>query len=206
MNKTNEQPDTSLGDAALIEQEARCHIADVNNTLAEQAQAPDAVPEQAAPAPTYEELQALLAAAQHTVSQEQENALRAKAEMENLRRRTGRDIENAHRFGIERLVNELLPVIDSLELGLHASDQEGATVHALREGAELTLKMFLTALEKYDLQVVNPIDTAFDPEFHQAMSMQKSEDKAIGTILQVVQKGYTLSGRLVRPAMVIVTE
>ena len=156
---------------------------------------------------SVEQLQTLLDETRTALAEAKDEALRARAEMENLRRRTIRDVENAHKFGIERLVGELLPVIDSLELGLQAADaQEGATVEALREGSELTLKMMLGALEKSQLQVVNPVDESFNPEFHQAMSMQPSEEKASGTVMQVFQKGYTLSGRLVRPAMVIVAQ
>ena len=151
-----------------------------------------------------DELHVLLLEVRNQLQSEQENVLRVRAEMENLRRRVSRDVENAHKFGLERLINELLPVIDSLELGLRASEQEEASIESLHEGGKLTLKMFLAALEKFSLQVVDPADTSFDPEFHQAISMQESDNKSPGTVLQVVQKGYTLSGRLVRPAMVIV--
>ncbi|MCH9663002.1 MAG: nucleotide exchange factor GrpE [Gammaproteobacteria bacterium] len=162
--------------------------------------------EQASEELTAAQLQVLLDEALAEAEAGKDSALRAQAEMENLRRRASRDVENAHKFGVERLINELLPVVDSLELGLQAGAAENASVESLCEGGELTLKMFKGALEKYDVLAVDPQDAPFDPEFHQAMSMQEHEGTAPGTVLQVVQKGYTLNGRLVRPAMVIVSK
>lgn len=130
------------------------------------------------------------------------DTLRLRAEMDNLRKRTQRDIENAHKYGQERLIQELLPVKDSMELGLTAAHTatEAAT---LRAGMELTLKLFNTALEKLNVAEVNPAGEKFNPDLHQAISMQEA-DAEPGTVLSVVQKGYTLNGRLLRPAMVVV--
>ena len=139
------------------------------------------------------------------LAEERDRALRLQAEMENLRKRAERDVENAHKFGTERLVSELLPVKDSLELGLQAaSAAEG--VAGIREGAALTLKLLSAALEKFGVEELDPIAKPFDPEFHQAMVTRPAEGIESGTVLEVFQKGYTLSGRLVRPAMVIVAE
>ena len=132
--------------------------------------------------------------------------LRACAELENTKRRMQRDIENAHKYAVEKFVLELLPVKDSLERGLDAAKEQNGNVEKLIEGTELTLKMFNDAVNKFGIEVVDPLDQPFNPEFHQAMSMQESHLKPANTVLFVMQKGYTLNGRLVRPAMVIVSK
>ncbi len=131
--------------------------------------------------------------------------LRLKAEMENLRRRSAREVENAHKYALERFVQELLPVIDSLEMGRDASMAEGATLEKLQEGTDLTLKMLLSTIEKFGIKAVHPEGEPFDPELHQAMSMQESAEHAPNTVMNVMQKGYLLNDRLVRPAMVVVS-
>lgn len=135
-----------------------------------------------------------------------DQVLRGQAELENLRRRVQRDVEHAHKFGLERFVNEMLPVVDSMELALQAGGQDGATVDSILEGTELTLKMLTGALEKFDVVAIAAEHQAFDPELHQAMSMQSIEGVEPGTVVQVFQKGYSLAGRLVRPAMVVVSQ
>ena len=132
--------------------------------------------------------------------------LRARAELDNLSKRAARDVENAHKFGLERFMTELLPVMDSVELGLNAADDSDADVDKLREGLALTLKLFTTASEKFGLKEVNPEGQNFDPEYHQAMSIQAAEGVEPGTVVMVVQKGYLLNDRLLRPAMVIVAQ
>jgi molecular chaperone GrpE len=132
-----------------------------------------------------------------------EQLLRARAEMENLRRRTQKDLENAHKYGMEKFVAELLPVKDSMELGLAA---EGASVESLHEGMELTMSMLSKAFEKLGVVEVNPLNEPFNPDLHQAMTMQPSADVEPNTVLVVMQKGYLLNERLVRPAMVIVSK
>jgi len=134
--------------------------------------------------------------------------LRTKADVENMRRRAERDVQNAHKFGSEKLIGDLLPVLDSLELGMTSVNLEGAdeAVAKLHEGMELTAKMLLSVLEKSGIVAVNPMGEAFNPEFHQAMSMQETPDAAPNTVLVVMQKGYTLNERLVRPAMVVVSK
>ena len=147
-----------------------------------------------------------LAEARQAASENLDRALRAQAELENVRRRMARDIENAHKFALERFVSELLPVKDSLELGLTASAEEGAGVAGIAEGLELTLRMLEQAMEKFGVKVLDPAGEPFDPEFHQAMTMQESDTAESGTVLTVVQKGCLLNERLVRPAMVIVAK
>ena len=128
--------------------------------------------------------------------------LRARAEVENLRKRTARDVESAHKYGQERFISEMLPVKDSMELGLSAANN-ASEVATLREGMELTLKSFNQALEKLGVSELDPLGEKFDPELHQAISVQES-DAEPNTVLTVVQKGYRLHGRLIRPALVIV--
>jgi len=114
------------------------------------------------------------------------------------------DVENAHKFALDRFVGELLPVLDSLELGLEAADTAGAD--SLREGMDLTLKKFQAVLEKFGVSVIEPHGEKFNPDRHEAVSMQELEGSESGTVISVMQKGYDLNGRLIRPAMVIVAK
>ena len=154
---------------------------------------------------TIESLRAQLDDARGEAGRERDAALRARAEVENVRRRAARDVEQAHRFGVEGLIGELLPVRDGLELGIRAAKEEGSSVEALAEGTELTLRMLSAALEKFGAVEVDPAGEDFDPRFHEAMSMQEAEGVEPGKVLQVFQKGCLLHGRVVRPAMVIVS-
>ena len=132
--------------------------------------------------------------------------MRSRAEIENLHRRHQRELENAHNFALERFVNELLPVRDSLELGLGAAREEGAAADKLVEGMELTLKLLADAMGKFNVEQIDPQGEPFNPELHQAMSIQPRDDVPPNTVVAVVQKGYTLNQRLVRPAMVMVAQ
>ena len=134
-----------------------------------------------------------------------DKVLRAQAEMENLRKRTIRDVENAHKYALEKFINELLPILDSLELGLSASANT-KNVDELYKGMELTLEMFNKALEKFGVKIIDPQGEKFNPELHEAVSMQEIEDSESGIIIAVMQKGYLLNDRLIRPAMVIVSK
>jgi len=130
--------------------------------------------------------------------------LRARAEVENVRRRAERDVEHAHKFGLERLVSELLPVKDSLEMGIIAATD--ADQIKLREGMELTLKMMSAALTKFGVREVNPHNERFNPDLHQAMTVQPNTTLPPNTVTAVYQKGYTLNDRLMRPALVVVSQ
>lgn len=132
-----------------------------------------------------------------------EDLLRVRAEMDNVRKRAQRDIESAHKYGLEKLVEAFLPVIDSLELGAAAGAQ-GADPERIREGLELTLKMFAGALEKCGVRPVDPAGEKFNPELHEAIGMDASPEAAPNTVLRVVQRGYLLNERLLRPARVVV--
>lgn len=148
----------------------------------------------------------LLEEAQRTIQEQREQVLRVQAEMDNLRKRSVREVENAHKFGLERLISELLPVKDSMELGLVAASDEAVDVAKVREGLEMTLRMWKSSLEKFGVEEVDPAGETFDPELHEAMSMQESDEAGSGTVITVFQKGYTLNGRLVRPAKVVVAK
>lgn len=128
--------------------------------------------------------------------------LRTAAELENVRKRSARDVENAHRFALERFSKQLLAVRDSLEMGLAAADS--VSVESLLEGSEATLKILATTMQQFGIEEVDPAGEPFDPDFHEAISMQPSDDVEPGSVVIVVQKGYSLNGRLLRPAMVIV--
>jgi molecular chaperone GrpE len=146
-------------------------------------------------------LQAALEAAEARALEHRDMYMRALAELDNVRKRAARDVEQAHKYAIDRFANELVSVKDSLELGL-ASD---ATGDALRTGTEATLKLLSKAFEKAGIVEMEPVGQPFNPEFHEAMAMQPSSEQPPNTISQVVQKGYQLNGRLLRPARVIVT-
>ena len=135
-----------------------------------------------------------------------EQMLRIQAEMQNVRRRAERDVANAHKFALEKFAGELLPVVDNLERALAAIDCEDEAQKAVREGLELTLKSFVDVLNKFDLVAVNPIGEPFDPELSQAMAQVPNPELEPNTVMEVFQKGYTLSGRLLRPAMVVVSK
>lgn len=149
------------------------------------------------------QLEAELAQAQQ---HERDNLLRLKAEMENVRRRSALDVEKAHKFALEDFSSELLPVIDNLERALEISDKFNSEFAATVEGIELTLKCLLDAVRKFGLNPVNEIDVPFNPSVHQAMTMLESEEHHPNQVIMVMQKGYTLNGRLIRPAMVAVSK
>lgn len=135
-----------------------------------------------------------------------DQVLRAQAEMQNLRRRAERDVENAHKYALDKFVGELLPVVDNLERSIQTMDDNNDDIKVLREGIELTLKSFQDVLARFKVEAIDPKGEVFNPEFHQAMSMLEMPDQAPNTVVDVFQKGYTLNGRLVRPAMVVVAK
>lgn len=152
------------------------------------------------------DLEAQLIAAQQKAEENWDTAMRVKAEMENLKKRTARDIEKAHKFALEGFMGEILPIRDSVELGISAASDENVEIEKLREGMELTLKALESACGKFGLSEVNPVDEAFDPELHQAMTMLEMEGVESGKIVEVIQKGFLLNERLLRPAMVVVAK
>jgi len=131
--------------------------------------------------------------------------LRMQAEMQNLRRRTEKDVQNAHKFGQEKLIKELLPILDNFDRAIEAAP-EGGEVDPVLEGVRMTQGMMYSALEKFNVVTVDPMGEPFDPQVHQAMSMVENPLVEPNTVIAVMQKGYTLSGRLLRPAMVMVSK
>ncbi len=186
---------------------------DENNEVTEQeADAVESINDDVVPAEGVEEqeidsetLQVLLEKEKERSQESRDAALRAQAEMDNLRKRTTRDVENAHKYALEKFVQELLPVLDSLALGMEAAENAENT-DELRQGMGLTLKMFNSAMEKFGVKTIEPQGEKFNPEQHEAVSMQEVEGSESGTVVTVMQKGYELNGRLVRPAMVLVAK
>ncbi|MGE6809608.1 MULTISPECIES: nucleotide exchange factor GrpE [Pseudoalteromonas] len=151
-------------------------------------------------------LYAELEVAKQTIADQRDGVVRAAADVENMRRRAAQDVEKAHKFALEKFANELLPVIDNLERAIEFSDKENETLKPVLEGISMTVKSFNDAVAKFGVEIVNPQGEQFNPEFHQAMSIQPSNDVSPNTVLAVMQKGYTLNGRLLRPAMVMVSK
>jgi len=151
------------------------------------------------------ELQALLEDARNKADTNWDQCLRLQADIENLRKRNERDLANAHKFALEKFAVDLLPVKDSLEMGLAAAG-DNADVAKLKEGGELTLKMLTSVMEKYNIKEINALNEKFNPEYHEAMSIQERSDVEPNTVVTVVQRGYLLNDRLIRPAMVIVSK
>lgn len=154
--------------------------------------------------PSYPELEEKLTLAEQKAHENWEKAVRAVAELENVRRRAERDVANAHRYSLEKFVNSLLSVLDSLEQAIQLAVEHLDS--SMREGLELTMKLFLDVLGKYEVQQIDPKDEMFDPHQHEAMSMQEVPGVTPNTILVVCQKGYKLYDRVIRPARVIVAK
>ena len=152
------------------------------------------------------ELELALATAQATVIDQKDSVIRAKAEVDNVRRRAAQDVEKARKFALEKFSGEMLVTVDNLERALQSIDQEDENNKAITEGVELTLQGLIASLEKFGVKAVDPQDQPFNPELHQAMSMQEVPGVAPNTVIAVMQKGYELNGRLIRPAMVMVSK
>jgi len=135
-----------------------------------------------------------------------DQAIRVKADAQNVRRRAEMDVEKAHKFALEKFAKELLPVIDSLEKAVEAEEASGNEMTPLREGVEMTLSMFLSSISKFNLEQLDPVGKPFDPSLHEAMSLVEVPNAEPNTVIASMQKGYTLNGRLVRPAMVMVSK
>lgn len=152
------------------------------------------------------ELELAVATAQSTVSDQKDSVIRAKAEVDNIRRRAAQDVEKARKFALEKFAGEMLTTVDNLERALQSIDKDDESKKGVIEGIELTLQGLIASLEKFGVKAVDPQDQPFNPELHQAMSMQEVPGVAPNTVVAVMQKGYELNGRLVRPAMVMVSK
>jgi molecular chaperone GrpE len=155
------------------------------------------------PEKNADSLESQLEDAQAKASDNWNQYLRAKAEMDNLRRRNIKDVENAHKFGLEKFATEMLPVLDGISMGLAVED---ASAESLREGMELTMNMLEKMMEKLGIEEIDPINEKFDAARHQAMSVQPNAEVEPNTVIAVMQKGYSLNDRLIRPAMVMVSK
>lgn len=144
--------------------------------------------------------------AQLKIKEYWDQIVRLNAEMENHRKRAQRDVENAHKYAVKNFSEALLPVCDSMEMGIVASEAENSNIDSIKEGMQMTLSMFIQMMEKNGIKAIDPVNEKFDPEQHQAMSMQESADHESNTVIAVMQKGYMLNDRLVRPAMVVVSK
>lgn len=153
-----------------------------------------------------EELEQALAEALAKVEEQKDSVTRAAASEANIRRRAAQDVEKARKFALEKFANDLLPVIDNMERALHGTDAESEATKAIYEGVELTLKSFISTVDKFGLKELNPQGEAFNPEHHEAIGMQPSPEFPENTVMMVMQKGYILNERLLRPAMVMVSQ
>lgn len=154
---------------------------------------------------TLEQALLKLAEADAVMAGHQAEVLRLHADAQNIRRRAEQDVEKAHKYGQERLLSELLPVIDNLERALQAAQgEDNDQIAALKQGVELTLKSFLDCLRKFNVEALDPVGEPFNPQFHQAMGMVESQTAEPDSVLAVMQKGYSLNGRVLRPAMVMI--
>jgi molecular chaperone GrpE len=152
------------------------------------------------------DLQTQLEEAQKSTKDNWDKVLRAQAEIENLRRRNAKDLENAHKFALDGFVKALLEVKDSLTMGLKTARDDNASIESITEGLEMTDKVFLSTLEKFGVETINPAGESFNPEFHEAVTMIPMPDNESNSVLEVIQVGFSLNGRLVRPAMVVVVQ
>ena len=155
---------------------------------------------------TIEELKQALVQTEQKAQENWDKAVRIQAEMENLKRRTQKDLEDAHKFSLTGFAKELLPVLDSLVLGLQATTGDSEDVKKFRVGSELTIKQFESVFAKFKIEAIDPMGQPFNAELHQAMAMQAVEGAEPNTVVNVFQKGYVLNGRLLRPAMVLVAK
>lgn len=157
--------------------------------------------------PSYQELMRKLDESEQKTNQYWERILRMQADSDNLSRRMERDVANAHKYALEKFVSDLLPIIDSLELCTTSVPKDmQKSAAAVIEGVELTLKMFYNVMDKYGVKQINPVSEPFDPEFQQAISVQEDAKLPPNTVISVLQKGYSLNNRLVRPALVVVSK
>jgi molecular chaperone GrpE len=194
MSQQHDKLETEEENALATEAEEQAHLEDVLPEPADSADGEDSSIE--------EQLQK----AQLTIKDYWDQIMRMRAEIENNRKRAERDIENAHKYAIKSFAESLLPVIDSMEMGQTAAVAENATLDSIREGSELTMNMLNQVMERTGLQQFDPLGEKFDPEKHQAISMVEIADAESGSIIQVMQKGFQLNERLIRPAMVVVAK
>lgn len=212
MDESQNSKDASPEGEAQIDNNADSAIKDtIDEIVAEavaNAEAGD-VPADQADDGQADSLESKVAALTEQLADAKDDQLRVQAEMQNLRRRAERDVESAHKFGLEKIINGLLPVLDNLDRAIGAVPEESAGddgVKALLEGVELTRKTAIDVLTRFSVAVVEPFGEPFDPQFHEAMTMVPSATAEPNSVIDVLQKGYTLNGRLLRAAMVVIAK
>jgi molecular chaperone GrpE len=198
------KPDSEKASEAKAKEENELEENRQDNTADEEFSADEEASEKP---DSLEEALAKLAEAELVAEKAGNDLLRVQAEMQNLRRRTEQDVERAHKYGQEKFSAELLLVMDNLERALDsASQHDDEAVKAICDGVNLTLKSFMDCFAKFNIEVIDPIGEPFDPQLHQAMSIQENPEAEPNTVIAVMQKGYTLHGRVLRPAMVMVSK
>lgn len=195
---TTEQPENRAPAADSVDTQQVSHESEAQTESSDQESSE-------APA-TLEELTAQLAEAQASAEENWDQLLRAKAEVENIRKRAEREASQARKYGLESIARELLPIYDSLNLGLADLEKEDASIGTAREGVKLIAQMMGKLMDQFSIREIDPAGEVFDPEAHQAMSMQETTEQPANTVIQVLQKGYRLNDRILRPAMVIVAK
>jgi len=212
VDESQNSKDASPEGEAQIDNNADSAIQDtIDEIVAEavaNAEADDAPTDQADDGQA-DSLESKVAALTEQLADAKDDQLRVQAEMQNLRRRAERDVESAHKFGLEKIINGLLPVLDNLDRAISAVPEESAGddgVKALLEGVELTRKTAVDVLTRFSVDVLEPFGEPFDPQFHQAMTMVPSATAEPNSVIDVLQKGYTLNGRLLRAAMVVIAK
>lgn len=198
MNAEQESTEPQENDGATINEALEQNDTKVNSDDCEE--------NNGQPSLTIEELSTQLEQANAKVQENWDKALRIQAEMENLKKRSQKDVENAHKFALEGFAKEMLVVVDSLEMGIQAAIADVPEVISLREGSELTLKQFQAGLRKFNIIAIDPTGETFNPAQHQAMSMTETDEAEPNTVVTVFQKGYLLNSRVIRPAMVVVAK
>ena len=191
---TEEELDQVIAEAEKVEKVEKVEDAELNEEAADEQESKIA------------QLEAALLSSESKMKEQQDSVLRAKAEVENMRRRTEQEVDKARKYALNKFAEGLLPVIDNLERAVQAADAENEAVKPILEGVELTHKTFVDTVAKFGLIEINPEGEAFNPEYHQAMSIQESPDHESNTVMFVMQKGYELNGRVIRPAMVMVAK
>lgn len=202
-DETNNDENTAANDEPQIspaEENGEAKLDEVNAEI--EAELMDEMDAEAAEQEQQSETEQLKA----QVATANDQVLRVQAEMQNVRRRAERDVENAHKYALDKFAADLLPVVDNLERALAAIDSADEGQKAVAEGLELTLKSFMEVLVRYKIEAIDPAGEPFDAELHQAVSMVPNPDLEHNTVMDVFQKGYSLNGRLVRPAMVVVSQ
>jgi molecular chaperone GrpE len=210
-NKGQQDSDNDVSDESVIQEQGSEQSAptdsdsnEIQNDTAELAE--HAAEAAAEAAEDIVEAEVTLEHLQQELEAARDAAMRAHAEAQNARRRSDQDVEKARKYALDRFAGELLPVVDNLERALEATAGDQEILKPIAEGVELTLKSFRDALKKFNVEMVDPEGEPFDPQFHQAMSMVENAEVEPNTVIAVMQKGYTLNGRLVRPAMVMVSK